>query len=117
MKIKRTCARCGNPYKYGDAKNYFNAEMMPYYNYDHLTVDYCGPCAVEALEYDLEDGIYLTNCEKCGREFDPITDDARFHEYASDISLISTWNEDGHGILCADCAIEYLEKYFRDHDV
>lgn len=100
MKIKRVCARCGNTYKYGDAKAHFNAEMMPYYNYDNLTVDYCGPCAVEALDYDLEDSIYL------------ITDDTRFHEYASDISLTSMWNEDGHGILCADCAIEYLEKYF-----
>lgn len=114
MAQKLICEYCGKSYTLGSARSIFNAEC-PLFDYDNIRPNYCGECAKEAVFEDYATDTYFTTCTKCGREFDYGQEEANFRDMYPDLDLTGCWFE--YGICCAECANEYYENYFKEHEI
>lgn len=77
--------------------------------YQNLRKCLCGECATQAIE-DEVDGVYFEVCERCNKTFDYIEEMGKFDSYfqwSNGTVLRDHWDQE---ILCADCAIDDVEK-------
>ncbi len=101
------CEQCGKEIDFDFDRAEFESETN--LCYDNLRKCLCGECAVQAID-DEEDGVYFETCEKCGKTFDLIEAIGQFDEYfhwCGGTTLRDHWDSE---ILCADCAIDDVEK-------
>lgn len=104
------CERCGKTFEVDVEREEFENEMTSYC-YDYIAKELCAKCSIEAIE-DLEGGVYFEICEKCGKKYDLIEDNAKFEhmhsdgEYGSYASIGDLTNK----LLCIDCAIDEYNK-------
>lgn len=103
------CERCGKKFNKEDAKDEFEAEMTLKI-YDHLEKKLCGKCAIEAI-YDLENGIYFEYCDRCGKKYYPLDDNAKFeHMHSNEYGTYAYISDLSDEFLCLDCAIDEYNK-------
>ena len=94
------CDWCGVEFDESEAESTFFDECR--LEYGNLTKCLCGNCAVQAIE-DLVDGVYYETCDKCGKRFDLIEEEAEFENQVNGTSL-----RDFSSVLCCDCALVEL---------
>jgi hypothetical protein len=105
------CERCGEKFFEEDASDEFS--ICHSLDYSNVKGYLCGSCACIAInngEYD----VYYEHCEKCGKEFDLISDQDDFetkHKGWRD-SLLHDFSQ----ILCCDCALEEDEEDHEDEE-
>lgn len=105
------CEYCHNRFNRHEAEEYFLIEK-PLLSYQNVRKNLCGECAVNAID-NLEEDVCFETCEKCGKEFDLITEEAEFENHFpwyNGTSLRDHWDSK---IQCTDCALEELEKYMN----
>lgn len=99
------CTWCGKKYDPSEEEEYvYDTWNMLHYDYRTMRINLCGSCANEAVEQQA-DGVFVNTCERCGREFDPMTENMEFANYVDGISLTDTWDSQ---VLCAACARDNL---------
>ena len=101
------CEWCGKEFDVDFDGDTF--EMETNLCYQNLRKCLCGDCAIQAID-DEVDGIYYETCERCGKTFDLIEDMGRFDSnfpWYNGTRLRDHWRSE---ILCADCAIDDVEK-------
>ena len=99
------CEWCKKEFDQLEAEQEFEEEFS-LYCYRNIQRCLCGTCAIQAIE-DKVDGIYFETCEKCGKIFDLIEDEAEFEERCEGTSLTDWWIN--NGVICCDCAIQVIE--------
>lgn len=101
------CEWCGKRFDKDFDSDTFEIETI--LCYQNLRKCLCAECAIQAI-HDEVDGVYYETCERCGKTFDLIEDmgkfDSKFPWY-NGTRLRDHWNTE---ILCADCAIDDVEK-------
>lgn len=100
----QNCEWCNKEFDEIEAEQEFEEEFN--LSYRKIRKCLCGICAIQAIE-DMVDGIYFDKCEKCGKLFDLIEDEAEFEERCEGTSLTDWWIN--NGIICCDCAIQVIE--------
>lgn len=73
------CENCKKQFDPEGAASIFVIEESDL-SYSNLRKKLCGECAIDAIESD-EDGVYFETCEKCGHEFDLISEQFRFDSH------------------------------------
>ncbi len=106
------CEWCGRNFDRAEAAEIFECERSPFM-YSNIHKCLCGDCAISAIENMVED-VYFETCEKCGKEFDCITNAGRFSDNFSPESagLFDCWTLGKGQILCCDCALENIDELF-----
>lgn len=99
------CEMCGAEFEEAEAREFFEDECSSK-SYDNFNKCLCGDCAVSVI-YDEEDGIYFETCDRCGKTFDYIVENADFEESSNGTSL-NAWG--GGSILCYECAMSEVEN-------
>lgn len=99
------CSRCNKKFDESFDRDTFEMETLK--NYDNLKQTLCAECAIDAIN-SREDGIYHEICERCGKTFDPMIDEAQFlsdhsDDYGADFDMFDS-------ILCVDCANDAYEE-------
>lgn len=104
------CNRCAKKFKKEDAEDIFTSEY-PSKAYGNFKQILCGKCAIKAIE-DEEEGVYFEICEKCQKEYDPVSAESEFEEmFASlDYGRYEYVLNYTNLFLCADCAMEYYDE-------
>lgn len=101
----QNCEWCNKEFDEIEAEQEFEDEET-LLSYKKIRKCLCGSCAIDAIEENVED-VYYETCEKCGKEFDLIEDEAEFEERCEGTSLTDWWLN--NGIICCDCAIKIIE--------
>lgn len=102
------CENCNNRFNRCEAEEFFQIEK-PLLSYQNVRKRLCGECAVNTID-NREEDVYFETCEKCGKEFDLITEETEFENHFpwyNGTSLLDHWDDK---IQCTDCALEELDE-------
>ena len=107
------CEKCGKEFEDWVAEDEFlsGVDSVGILSYEQFGRHLCGECAIE----EFENGHYYETCERCGKQFNPSSEEFEFERQVSHRILGADMYE--FGIYCADCAAtEWLNSLEIEDD-